>query len=91
MVRDHWLFPNIGSSTALRLVKEVLGPKFYPHFLRLNRITEILTDPTGNVTRIKSYTGIKTVKVIEAYMGVSEKEQEAALAFMEKRMKLGSS
>jgi hypothetical protein len=38
-----------------------------------------------NISRIKSYTGIKTVTVIESYFGTSKKEQEAALSWMEKK------
>jgi hypothetical protein len=86
-VRDHWLFPNIGSSTALRLVKQVLGSKFYPHFLRLNRLTEIGSDPDANIVRLKTFSGIQSIKTLESYLGTSEEEQEAALSRMEKRMK----
>ncbi|MFX1521530.1 MAG: hypothetical protein ACFFCD_16605 [Promethearchaeota archaeon] len=87
VIKDQWLFPHIQSSTALRLVKEVLGSKYYPHFLRLNRLTEIGTDPTANVTRMKSYSGIKSIKALESYLGTSKEEQEAALSWMKKRMK----
>jgi integrase len=86
VLRDHWLFPHIQSATALRLVKQVLGSNYYPHFLRLNRITELLSDSTVNITRIKSYTGIKTVEVIQAYLGTSEKEQESALSWIDKKI-----
>jgi hypothetical protein len=67
-------------------VKQVLGSRYYPHFLRLNRITELCSDPTVNISRIKSYTGIKTIAVIESYLGTSRKEQEKALSWMEKKM-----
>jgi hypothetical protein len=87
VVRDHWLFPNIQSSTALRLVKQVLGSRYYPHFLRLNRLTEIGSDPEASIVRLKSYSGIRSIKALESYLGTSKEEQEAALSWMEKRMK----
>jgi len=77
-VKAHWLFPNIGKQTAWRIVKAVLGKEYYPHFLRLNCLTEIAEDPTSNLTRLKSHSGIKTMRVLEAYLGVSEKEQDSA-------------
>jgi len=85
--RAHWLFPHIQKQWALHIIKTILGENYYPHFLRLNRITEICSDPTANITRIKSFTGIKTLRVIESYMGSTEKEQDAALDFMAKQIK----
>jgi hypothetical protein len=87
VIREQWLFPHIQSSTALRLVKEVLGSRYYPHFLRLNRLTEIGSDPDASIVRLKSYSGIKSIKALESYLGISEEEQQAALSWMEKRMK----
>jgi integrase len=84
VVKDQWLFPHIQSATAWRTVKDVLGKEFYPHYLRLNRITELCSDPTANISRIKSYTGIKTIEVIQDYLGTSRKEQEKALSWMER-------
>jgi hypothetical protein len=86
VVRDHWLFPNIQSSTALRLVKQVLGSSYYPHFLRLNRLTEIGSNPEASIVRLKSYSGIRSIKALESYLGTSKEEQEAALSWMEKKM-----
>ena len=85
--RGIWLFPHIQSRWAQVIVKKILGEKYYPHFLRLNRITELCSDPTVNISRIKSYTGIKTIAVIESYLGTSRKEQEEAISWMEQRMK----
>lgn len=90
-VKARWLFPFIGKQTAWRLVKTVLGEQFYPHFLRLNALTEIAEDPTSNLTRLKSQSGIKTIKVLEAYMGVSEKEQDQAREWREKKWSQASS
>jgi hypothetical protein len=87
VIRDQWLFPNIQSATAWRIVKAVLGAGFYPHFLRLNRLTEIGSDPEANIVRLKSYSGIKSIKALESYLGTSKEEQEAALSWMEKRMR----
>jgi len=87
-IRARWLFPNIHRDTSLRIVKQVLGSQYYPHFLRLNRITELCSDPTANLTRIKSFSGIKSTSIIEEnYMGVSKKEQQAAVDFMAKQIR----
>jgi len=87
-VKAKWLFPNVHRTTALTIVKEILGSQYYPHFLRLNRITEIASDPTSNLTRIKSFTGIKSTKIIEEnYMGISKTQQDAAVNFMAKQIR----
>jgi len=83
--KDYWLFPKIGSTKAWQIVKKVLGEKYYPHFLRLNRLTEIGSDPTANLTRLKDFSGIKSVKSLSAYLGVSQKERKAALDFMDQQ------
>lgn len=83
----HYLFPNVQSTRAWQISKEVLGPEFYPHFFRLNRLTEIATDPGSNLTRLKSYSGIKTTEILEAYLGTSKKEQQAAMSFMNEKFK----
>ena len=86
IVRDHWIFPHIQSVTAWQIVKEILGSKYYPHFLRLNRLSEIGTDPTANLVRLKSYSGIKTIQALEYYLGKSKEEQDAALSWMERKI-----
>lgn len=87
IVKAHWLFPHIQSVTAWSIVKDVLGSKYYPHFLRLNRLSEIGSDPTANLVRLKSYSGIKSIQALEYYLGKSKEEQDAALSWMEKKMK----
>jgi hypothetical protein len=74
------LFPHIQSATAWRIVKAVLGEEYYPHFLRVNKLTEIGSDPEASLVRLKSYSGIRSIKALETYLGVSSKEQEAALS-----------
>ena len=87
-IRDRWLFPHVAARWAQIIIKEILGSQYYPHFLRLNRITELCSDPESNLTRIKSFTGIKSTRIIEEnYMGVSKKEQKAAVDFMAKQIK----
>ncbi len=86
-MRARWLFPHIQSVTAWKIVKRVLGEKYYPHFLRLNRLSEIGSDPTANLVRLKSYSGIKSIQALEFYLGTSRKEQDAALSWMEKKMR----
>jgi len=36
---------------------------------------------------LKSYSGIKSIKALESYLGTSKEEQEKALSWIEKRMK----
>lgn len=85
--KGKWLFPHMNRSWALKTIKLILGEKYYPHFLRLNRISELCTDPSSNISRISSFTGIKTLQVIEYYLGSSRKEQEAAVDFMAKQIR----
>jgi hypothetical protein len=77
-----FLFPHIQSTSAWRIVKAVLGKQYYPHFLRLNRLSEIGSDPTANLQRMKSFSGIKSTSTLQFYLGVSKKEQEKALEWM---------
>lgn len=84
--RAHWLFPNIQSTKAWELIKQVLGEEFYPHFLRLNRLTEIGSDPEASLIRLKSFSGIRSVSSLEHYLGVSKAEQKGALSWMQKQI-----
>ena len=85
-LKASWLFPHIHRTRAAMIVKQILGDQYYPHFLRLNRITELCSNPEVNIAMIKSYTGIKTLKVIEGYIGTSKKEQKKAIDFMGKQI-----
>jgi hypothetical protein len=82
----QWLFPRVQKQWALEIVKKLLGKAYYPHFLRLNRITEICSNPEANIEMIKSWTGIKSIRVIEKYMGVSKKQQNKAVNWMGKQI-----
>jgi hypothetical protein len=82
----HWLFPNIQNTEAWEIVKKVLGEKYYPHFLRLNRLTEIGSDEKANIVEMKSFSGIKDTKTLEGYLGVSQKQQDKALEYMDKQI-----
>ena len=86
--RARWIFPHINRTWAAEIVKRVLGKEYYPHFLRLNRLTEIGSDEKANIIRLKSFSGIRSIKALEAYLGVSEREQDAAIDFMAKQIKL---
>jgi len=85
--KNQWLFPNIQSTVAWRIVKRTLGPRYYPHFLRLNRITELCGDPNFSLSRLKSFTGIKSLDALQSYLGVSRREQKESLAWMDKHIK----
>lgn len=82
IVKARWLFPHINRTWAGVIVKRIMGEKYYPHYLRLNRLSEIGSDPGANIIRLKSYSGIKSVKALEAYLGTSKKEQDAAIKYM---------
>ena len=84
--RGVWLFPHIQSTWAKEIVKKVLGQKYYPHFLRLNRISELCSNPEANIEMIKSWSGIKSIRVIEAYLGASRKEQKKSTDWMAKQI-----
>jgi len=86
-VKARWLFPHVHRTRAAEIVKEILGSRYYPHFLRLNRITELCSNKDVNISMIKSYTGIKTLRVIQGYIGTSKKEQKKAVDFMGKQFK----
>ena len=85
-VKAHWLFPHINRTWAGVIVKQILGQQYYPHFLRLNRLTELGSDPTASTVRMKSYSGIKSISALESYLGKSKKEQDAAIDFMNKQI-----
>lgn len=86
-VRARWLFPHVHRAWALIIVKEILGSQYYPHFLRLNRITELCSDKDVTISMIKSYTGIRSLKTIQGYIGTSKKEQKKAVDFMAKQIR----
>lgn len=67
---------RISDDTAWRIVKRALGEKYYPHFLRLNRITRMFDDPTTTIPEAKSWTGIKTAKALDVYIGYSKRRME---------------
>lgn len=67
---------SISGATAWRIVKRALGEKYYPHFLRLNRITRMFDDPTTTVPEAKSWTGIKTTKALDVYIGYSKRRMQ---------------
>lgn len=68
--RKVWSF---SSRTALRAVKEAMGPKFYTHFLRLNRSVHFLDDPTTTDPEMQAWFGWKRRETINSYMGFSKR------------------
>jgi len=86
-LRARWLFPHVAARWAQVIVKEILGSQYYPHFLRLNRITELCSDKDVTISMIKSYTGIRSLKTIQKYIGTSKKEQKKAVDFMAKQIR----
>jgi integrase len=83
--KDVWLFLNVSSTTGNSIVKKILGKEWYRHALRMNRCTEIGDTEGASVVQIKSYTGIKSTRVIEtAYLGMSKKSMERTENEMDK-------
>lgn len=87
--KNHWIFPNIQSTEAWRIAKRVLGPEFYPHFLRLNRLTEIGKGKGSSSVRLKSFSGIKSIRSLEFYLGIDQAEQDQALELMDEHIRAG--
>ena len=87
IVKAKWIFPRLNRSWAAVTIKKILGKEYYPHYLRLNRITELCCDPQISLARLKSYTGIKSLDALQSYLGVSQREQKASIDFMAKQIK----
>jgi len=62
--RRVWAYSR---STGYRIVKRVFK-KEYPHFFRLNRITNLLATPGITIADVRTFTGL-TVASIESYAG----------------------
>ena len=60
--------------TAINVVKRAMGDKYYPHFLRLNRATKFLEDPTTTIPQMKAWFGWKAAKTIDDYIGYSRRD-----------------
>lgn len=88
--KDHWLFPNIQSTEAWRVIKRVLGKQYYPHFLRLNRLTENGSDPDASFESLKSFSGIKSMRTLEKYLGFSKRGQRKNINWMDKQIRPGT-
>lgn len=83
--KDVWLFLNVSDSKGNIIVKNILGQQFYRHFLRLNRCTEIGDMEGASIVQIKSFSGIKSTRIIENnYLGTSKKAQERTENEMDK-------
>lgn len=65
-----WAFSE---RTATRVVKRALGEKFYPHYLRFNRSTKFLDDPTTTIPEMKAWFGWKSTRTIDDYIGYSKR------------------
>lgn len=79
--RGVWLFPHVNSTSAWRIVKSVLGPEYYPHYLRLRKLSRVASNPkTKSIIHLKSLSGLKSVSAIQAYMGVDQQMQDEAMS-----------
>lgn len=64
---------SFSARTGLRIVKYALGEKYYCHFLRLNRATNFLNDPSTIVPEMKGWFGWKSAQTIDSYVGYSKR------------------
>jgi len=81
---SKWLFPHISRETARRLVKEVLGEQYYPHYLRLRKLSKIGKDrKRGTIMHLRAVSGIKSLRALEAYLGIDEEAQDEAMEISE--------
>lgn len=79
-VKAQWLFPNIASTKAWIVVKRVLGKEFYPHYLRLRKLSAIGRNPqTKSLIHIKAVSGLKSVSAIGSYLGFDQEAQDEAM------------
>jgi hypothetical protein len=78
------LFPHIGSTTAWRICKRVLGQEFYAHYLRLRKLSKIgMNRGKGSITHLKAVSGIKSLKALEAYLGYDQETPDEAMEISE--------
>lgn len=77
-VKDLWMFPNVARCKALKIAKDIYGSDKYAHYGRAKRLTLLLANPKASVTLAKSFSGIKSTRVIETYMMVSKKQLDLA-------------
>ncbi len=63
---------EVDRTTWWRWHKEVFGKKFYPHWLRENRITFFCSDPRFSIAEIRNWTGLHLV-TIEEYISKSRR------------------
>ena len=83
-VEAKWLFPHIGSTTAWRVCKNVLGEEFYPHYFRLRKLSKIgMNREKGGITHLKAVSGIRSLKALEAYLGYDQETQDEAMEISE--------
>jgi hypothetical protein len=78
-VKDVWMFPNMSKQTALTICKKVYGEDLFAHYGRARRLSLLLSNPKASVTLAKSYSGIKSTRVIEKYMMQSKKQLSLAI------------
>jgi len=76
---DLWMFPTIGKGTALAICKKVYGDDKYAHYARLNRLTKLGSNPEASLVMLKSFSGIKSMRALEHYMGTSKKQLDKAI------------
>lgn len=78
--KDVWLFLNISPATGTAIVKKALGDnKYYHHYLRLLRLSEISDSPNASIIMIRSFSGLRSLSSIQKYLGTSKKALSGAM------------
>jgi hypothetical protein len=88
VVKDLWMFPNISKQTALTIAKKVYGKNLYAHYGRARRLSTLLSNPKASVTLAKSFSGIKSTRIIEKYMMQSKKSLDQAIDLIDEDFKV---
>lgn len=77
-----WLFPHIASTTAWQIIKTILGKEYYPHYLKLRKLTaagRTAKNYPDMIAAIKSISGLKTLPAIMAYLGSDKQVAKKAM------------
>lgn len=68
---------NISRQAVWVLVKQTMGKRFYPHFMRLNRATHFLEDPETTLPEMLAWFGWKSTKTVDSYIGYTSRHVDA--------------
>jgi len=83
--KNKWDMPfNIKPVTAWKYAK-ILDPKLYPHYFRLNRVTQFSDDPDTTIAELRAWFGFHPA-TIESYLGTDERLRKRMRKRLSKKM-----